>query len=253
MNGRGPNFKFSGLTHGSLHILAMLLMLCDHLGAVVFADKRWLRYIGRLSFPIFCFLLVEGFYHTHDRKRYLLRLGFFGLISEIPFDMGLIGYATFKAQNVMWTFLLGLTCLIILDEIKTNCKFKKMTKVILSLGGVLLFCIWADICKTDYAAAGILQIVLFYYLRLQEDKWDWVRVLLQVFGLYLVNSVVLGGLYKTYDIFGLTIKIHIQDYAIFGLLFIWLYNGQKGCNGKWFKWFCYLFYPGHLLMFYLMR
>ncbi|MBR1523666.1 MAG: TraX protein, partial [Lachnospiraceae bacterium] len=74
------------MTGTALKLIAVISMLIDHTGDVLFPGTMWLRYIGRLAFPIYCFLLVEGFFHTKDLRRYMFRLLLFGLISEIPFD-----------------------------------------------------------------------------------------------------------------------------------------------------------------------
>ena len=92
-----------------LHILAMVLMFCDHLWATVVPGNDWLTDIGRLAFPIFAFMTVEGYFHTRNLKKYVLRLFVFALISEIPFNL-MLGSRIFYPihQNVLWTFLLGI-------------------------------------------------------------------------------------------------------------------------------------------------
>ena len=90
-----------------LHILAMGFMLCDHLWAMLFPVEQWLTCIGRIAFPVFAFMIVEGYLHTHDLRRYLFRMLVWALISEIPFDL-MYGGTVFYTyhQNVLCTFLL---------------------------------------------------------------------------------------------------------------------------------------------------
>ena len=122
-----------GLSGTALKYIACITMLIDHIGAscieagillpalaagaascggipvsTLLAADRVLRYIGRLAFPIFCFLAVEGFLHTHDVKKYVRRLLLFGLLSEVPFDLAFFRtpFAP-QHQNVYWTLALG--------------------------------------------------------------------------------------------------------------------------------------------------
>ena len=97
------------ISSAGLHLLAMGLMLCDHLWATVVPGNDWLTDIGRLAFPIFAFMTVEGYFHTSNLKKYVLRLLAFAIISEIPFNL-MLGSRLFYPihQNVLWTFLLGI-------------------------------------------------------------------------------------------------------------------------------------------------
>ena len=92
-----------------LHIIAMTFMLMDHLWATLLPAQDWLTCVGRLAFPIFAFMAVEGYFHTHDFKKYALRMLLFAVISEIPFDFMYGGTWFYPVhQNVIWTLLLGL-------------------------------------------------------------------------------------------------------------------------------------------------
>ena len=86
-----------GLTSFQLKCIAVVTMVIDHIGAILYPGDLIFRYIGRIAFPIFCFLLVEGFFHTHDRIQYMIRLGIFAILSEIPYDLA------FRDQTLEFT------------------------------------------------------------------------------------------------------------------------------------------------------
>jgi len=101
--------KTFDLSAAALHILAMTFMLMDHLWATLLSSQMWLTHVGRLAFPIFAFLAVEGYFHTRSFKRYALRMLLFAVLSEVPFDLMYGGTAFYPVhQNVIWTLLLGL-------------------------------------------------------------------------------------------------------------------------------------------------
>ena len=109
--------KHFNISASVLHILAMIFMLFDHLWATIIPGNQWLTCLGRLAFPLFAFMIVEGYFHTSSLQRYVLRLFIFALISEIPFNLMYSSSFIYPYhQNVIWTLLLGLS-LIHLNEI----------------------------------------------------------------------------------------------------------------------------------------
>lgn len=116
--------KHINISASTLHILAMIFMLFDHLWATIIPGNQWLTCLGRLAFPIFAFMIVEGYFHTSSLRRYALRLLLFALISEIPFNLMYSSSLIYPYhQNVIWTLLLGLG-LIHLNEL--TAKRRKM-------------------------------------------------------------------------------------------------------------------------------
>lgn len=89
----------------TLKLIALVTMIIDHVGAIFFPQFIWLRYIGRLSMPIYAFLLVQGYMHTRNFNRYALRMGIFALLSEVPYDLLFQGtWLEFQRQNILFTF-----------------------------------------------------------------------------------------------------------------------------------------------------
>ena len=111
--------KLKFINSNALKILAMAFMLLDHLWATIIPDNQWMTCVGRLAFPIFAFMITEGYAHTSDFKKYAKRLFLFGLISEIPFNLMSSGSFVYPFhQNVMFTLLLGLLSIREIDRIK---------------------------------------------------------------------------------------------------------------------------------------
>ncbi|HHX11665.1 MAG TPA: hypothetical protein GX731_02500 [Clostridiales bacterium] len=213
-----------------LKLIAIITMLIDHIGAVFITPNTTsyliFRSIGRLAFPIFVFLLVEGFHHTRDAKKYLTRLGIFALLSEIPFDLAFYGEFHMGHQNIFFTLFLGLLLIMLMKEVEI--KFPKNVVVINLINALLVigFSIVAFLLKTDYNFLGILLITAFYLFRGSK--------------VLLVLSILL--------IFGTPIG-SISILATLSMVFIALYNGEKG---KSMKYFFYIFYPAHLLILFLI-
>ncbi len=210
-----------------LKLIAIITMLIDHTGAVLVPSNTMLylimRCIGRLSFPIFVFLLVEGFHHTKDVKKYLLRMGAFALISEIPFDLAFDGKVLeFNHQNIFFTLFLGLLCMYLMSEVEKKYKNNILIMNLLNALLTLIIGFIALIMKTDYDYRGILLIVAFYLFRGSK--------LLRGFSLLFVSGFLLG---------------YINIYATVSIIPISCYNGQKG---KSIKYAFYIFYPAHLLI-----
>lgn len=244
-----------GITGSTLKLIAIITMFIDHVGAVIIermimqsgvpdtaneeammsfitehADIYMidivLRLIGRLGFPIFCFLLIEGFGFTRNVKKYAGRLFLFALISEIPFDIGFVGEPIYWGyQNVFFTLLIGLLVMIGFRFIENKREWNKALRLIvfavILLGGMAL----AEIMRCDYGAIGVLTITVMYLFRHRK-----------VFGSLLGCAAL-----TTLSITEIT--------AFFALIPIRLYNGKRGLN---IKWLFYVFYPAHILLLYLV-
>lgn len=231
-----------------LHILAMLLMLCDHMWAACFPSAEWLTCIGRAAYPIFAFMTAEGYIHTHDLRRYMLRLLFWAAASEIPFNLLYSGSVFYPFhQNVLWTFLLSLLLINIIEKCRT--KFKKAAAVILSAITVIFGYIAGYAVMADYYGAGVLTVLVFYFFNAQSVR----NKSIQFVCLYIVNVELLGGYYYSFELFGHSFEIVQQSLALLALIPIWLYRGRQGHRSKTFRYICYAFYPAHMLLLYIIR
>lgn len=174
--------KLKILNSNALKIIAMILMLLDHLWATIIPGNQWMTLVGRMAFPIFAFLIVEGYVHTSDYKKYIKRLLIFGLISEIPFNLIYTGSLIFPFhQNVMFTLAFGLLIISEIDKIKSNKEIKIKVK---SVFKILLFLLISIIGFVDYGITGVLTILVFYLFK--DFKFAWIGQLISLVLLYIV-------------------------------------------------------------------
>lgn len=304
--------KRKGISGSTIKIIAVAAMLIDHIAAALLTRMlivrgvlelntatdinqimSWLmenaglyygtslmRLIGRLGFPIFCFLLVEGFQKTRSVKKYAFRLGLFALISEIPFDLAVSGKVLeFGYQNVYFTLFVGILALCAVKWISENelpavlrwiftvtgilapafylwtmrtklsmvgliggglivaavlgnliyCAVKqgvtRMQMVCASQTAVVIAMLLADFLHTDYSGMGVLTIVAMYVFRKK-------KVISMLAGCVVLIIMSLG-----------------EISALFALIPVALYNGERGLK---MKYFFYIFYPAHLLIIWLV-
>ena len=179
-----------------LHIFAMLFMLCDHLWGTLFISQEWLTCIGRIAFPIFAFMIAEGYRHTKNLKQYVLRIFIGALLAEIPFDMMISGNIFYPYhQNVLWTFLIGLLLIIAID--KVNSRFSSIGAVLINNALVLIGFLSGYGFITDYYGAGVMMVVVFYIFK----GYSWKDKICQFVCLYILNVKLLGGYYYEVQLF----------------------------------------------------
>lgn len=217
-----------GIDAAVLKWIAIISMLIDHFAIAiywhldihVYEIYKLQRYIGRIAFPIYCFLLVEGFFYTKNVKKYITRCFVFAFISEIPFDMAIYGTVfSQESQNVYFTLALGLCTLYVLEQFK-GYEIKNVLGQAISVG---LFAYLAQILEVDYHWKGIIFIVMFYYCRNMEKR---------------IRNII-GICFFAYEIT-----------APLAFIPIHLYNGKRGKQNKYLF---YILYPLHLLIYGLIR
>ncbi|NBJ93169.1 TraX family protein [Parablautia muri] len=249
--------KMKGISGSTLKMIAVLSMLIDHTAAVVlrqllvdnpegldyrvdfsftyisqmlqsgFTGKVYVLYllmrnvIGRLAFPIYCFLLVEGFEKTHNRIKYAGRLFLFALISEIPFDLAFYGkIGDYTGQNVFFTLFLGFLMMWgmkKMEELPDSLWMKWVGMGACFLAGAYV----AEKICCDYGANGIVAIALLFLLRRNKT-----------------GQILAGCAAFLYEVT-----------APAAFIFVALYNGQRGVK---LKFIFYVFYPVHLMLLYIL-
>lgn len=235
------------ITSFTLHIMAMIFMLCDHLWGTIIQGNDWLTCIGRLTFPIYAFMIVEGYFHTKNLKKYVGRLLIFAILSEIPFNLAMGSRFFYPIhQNVLWTFLISIG----LIHWNEKTKEKKLWKrILVGFASILIGSIVGIITFVDYYHAGILMVLVFYFFR--HKKW-WCY-LGQFICMWYINCDMLGGLQYEMNILGQTYFISRQGFALLALIPIWLYNGKQGYHSKTLQFIYYAFYPVHLLILGILK
>ena len=220
-----------------LKLIAICTMLIDHMGYTLFPGVMWLRCVGRVAFPIFCFLIAEGCVYTLDRKKYALRLLVFALLSEIPFNLMNSGMIWDPYdQNVLWTLLLGALVCWLMDW-----ALKKCTPLSFVLtGAAMVAAYWLlEAFRTDYGGWGMLLVAAFYGVH-RAPSGAVVKMIAQAFGLAFFSLGVMGG------------YLSIELWSLVSLAPIWLYNGQRGFSHKAVQYGFYAFYPVHILILSLI-
>lgn len=261
-NGEKVQGRKKGLSGSTLKLIAIVAMFIDHFAAIIldrylvsigilslnqdtvllpenrtmliiYCIDLAMRLIGRLGFPLFCFLLVEGYYHTRNKAKYGMRLAMFALISEIPFDLGFKSQVLeFTYQNVFFTLFFGFVMIWGIDEFNMQMKEKFEGKLRLFLcilgtvsitvaGGVIV-----ELLKTDYASIGVITIVLMFLLHKKS----------------FAGSMALGCL-------ALTVRMPVEITSFITVPLVAKYNGTRGLK---LKYFFYLFYPVHILLLALV-
>ena len=243
----------SGISGFWLKIIAVVTMLIDHVAASILArvlqsynlGENWdtyytiyrvMRNIGRMAFPIYIFLLIEGFTYTRSKTKYAVRMFIFAIISEMPFDMAFNNcFLEFYSNNVFVTLFLGLITIIILDALRQQPKILDaskspikwfIVKTVRCIGmaaiilGMMAIAEWLLNC--DYGAAGIAAIVAMYLLK----------------NFRMIGFVVCVGLLAM-------LSSSTEWWALLMLIPLYFYNGTRG---KQLKYFFYAFYPVHLFI-----
>ena len=251
----GGCFVKKGISQEGLKLIACVTMLIDHVGyeliypiyssmslvsatdlpvvKLIYNMYLLCRCIGRISFPIFAFLLVEGIHHTRNRVGYALRLAIGMFLAEIPYDLVVAGEISWQKQSIMVTLLLGFCAVILMEK----CRSLAWKPVVLLPVAVL-----AEVLHVSYGWEGILLIALFELSR----------------EMYNPNLVRTGGMIVLFHYMSSSIlrvrnfTLPMQVLGVLSMLFIANYDGRKMTHSKILQWGFYLFYPVHLLILWII-
>ncbi len=245
--------KKRGISGSTLKLIAVISMVIDHIGAGILGRylyisglggldasdaaqvQQWIagnaqlftvynimRMIGRIAYPIYCFLLVEGFEHTRNRMKYAARLLLFAAVSELPFDLLFKGsILEFSYQNVFFTLFFGVAVMIGIRWVGERFFGKPVIAAVLTWAVIASGMAAAQFANTDYAAIGVLCIVVIYLCR-KKKMWQ----------------IIAGCVVFAWE---MTAPLAFVPIAF--------YNGKRGWK---LKYFFYVVYPAHLLILYLI-
>lgn len=201
-----------------LKMIAIICMTIDHVGFILFPDLLWLRAIGRLAFPIFAFLVVEGFVHTRSFKKYFFTMFGFAFVCQVP---GLI--ISHFPVNIFFTLSIGLLAMRVLNYERIN--------VVFQYSIVIFLIFFAEFINADYGSYGVVLILMFYFVKKYSIATP-----------HIVPFYVLVSLMSNL----------FQMISIFALVPIYFYNGERGFSNKYIKYGFYLYYPIHLTLLQLI-
>ena len=239
--------KYRKLNGNTLKLIACICMLIDHIGAAIILPVfqagvqkdifdfeklnmfyKILRFIGRSAFPVFAFLLVEGFYHTKNRLRYALSLFIFAIISEYPYDLAFNKTEGdfMYSSNVMFSLFIGLLVIWAVDFFRkelSRIAFYPASALVIAVGAYT-----AHVINCDYREFGIGVILIFYFFHFYEAVS------------LLASYITLCGIPNEFKAFP-------------GFILLFFYNKKRGKDLGKLKYLFYIFYPAHLLLLYAIR
>lgn len=223
------------LTNNALKVIAVVCMFIDHLGLILFPEVISLRIIGRISFPIFAFCIAEGLHYTRNRKKYVLTLLIFAIISQIPYYLI---FRLFYKLNILFTFLISVLIIVFVEKYKDDKILKSVIIPFLSLIAFILILI-TPLNIFSYGIAGVATIMIFYFFR---DKMSLKFLLFSiVMILYVAINVYYDGI--------ISLQNTYQLFSLFSIVILLCYNNKRG---RGYKYFFYSFYPVHLMFLWLV-
>lgn len=227
-----------------LKLIAIITMLIDHIGYFYFPDVMILRFVGRIAFPLYAFLITQGIFYTKDKIKYFKRIFIMAILSEIPFNL-LASKNIFypSSQNVLLLFSIAIGTIILYEKLKEKNKD--------SYYAILIGIILSILLKPDYSLVGILLIYIFYFL-IKTDKNHSTKIIIPAL-FFVLYQIIENAIFYPYGAIQSIIDFSwIYLGSLISYVLIYFYNGKLGYKNKFLNKLFYLFYPLHMLMIYLI-
>ena len=226
--------NFACLSNNTLKLIACVSMFLDHLGYIIFPDIILLRILGRLAFPIFAYMLVEGCFYTHNKLKHFYTIFFLGVIMQIILYL----FTGITRFSIFLVFSASIVLIYIFDAFYKSVKARDEPKayaymfVLVTIS--LLFCILEMstlVFYDNYSLFGIFIPLIMYILRVTLPKYQKPAMLL---------ALGIGSL-----LYSIYVNASFMYYLLLAIPLLMLYNGKRGRYNM--KYFFYVFYPAHFL------
>lgn len=234
-----------GIRSDVLKVLAMILMLIDHIGSIT--GNIALRGIGRLAFPLFVYLSVKSLYYTSNKRKYLFNLLIFAFISELPYDLLLhtvnkgLPVFNMKSQNVFFTFVVGIMAIELYEKLQHLSYIEKFLKMLLIC--IFLGIIAEVIFRSDYGFYGVVTFGIIYLFK--DNK----LLLISITPIFIMSTYVLYQISINPENCSRNIFLTLPMLLAYPLMAL---DNNKRTKNKIFKWCGYWFYPLHQLILALI-
>jgi len=239
---------FQILNSRYLKIIAVVSMLVDHIGMILLPEQAWMRIIGRIAFPLFCFLIAFGATKTRSLWKYFLRLLVFAFISQVLISLA-IWEIRLDKLNIFFTLSAGVLCIILFKRainliVRDQDKPFVVIHFLTSAFAIAFIMAVAQVFNFDYGMSGVLLMILFYIVFLTKKFAKYHQLIL--WGGAFISLALFNYLFINFYGYG------IQLYSMTTIVFIALFCERHIKIPKWERWMFYVFYPLHLVVLYLI-
>lgn len=237
-----------GLNASTLKLIAIITMVIDHISWGFFDFYSWQGYmlhiIGRLTIPIMCFFIAEGFRKTHDLKKYILRMTFFAAVSVVPFYLFFHEEYAYR-QNIIFDYLLALLLLTVLESKKLGKPAKVMLSILLAVTSLVI---------GGWPIMPMVYVLIFYYADSFKKQAVWFCSSTVCLVMFMMIAITLNTKYNFYPMYSSWVwwdKSYFLGFML-ALPLLKMYNGEKG-EYPLGRYFFFIFYPAHFLVLFASK